>query len=54
MKKGAVKLQDVDIEVIADYKISGTTSLAESWIMSGLYCLSGLAAIFFAVLLAYF
>jgi len=54
MKKGAVKLQDVDIEVIADYKISGTTSLAESWIMSGLYCLSDLAAIFFAVLLAYF
>jgi len=50
----ARELSNVNIRETDIYKISDTTSLAESWIMSGLYCLSDLAAIFFAVLLAYF
>jgi len=45
---------NIDIKETEFHKTSDTTSLAESWIMSGLYCLSDLAAIFFAVLLAYF
>ena len=53
-EKGGCKLQDVDIEAIADYKISDKMSLAESWIMSGFYCLSDLAAIFCRVFSLFF